>query len=98
MASCRCGADILWVRRVDTGEKFPIDATASSPRGPGRFRPVEYGATWQVEPVSEEAAVSAYTDHRLNCPGVSAPERTRLLLALRGDEDAAAHGGTGARQ
>lgn len=98
MAACRCGADILWVQARDGG-KVAIEARAASSRGPGRYRIVDHRSSpWLAERLDPRAEGAGYEDHRLNCPAVSAADRSSLIQALSGDDDAAAHGGPPAGQ
>lgn len=85
MAACLCGADVRWVLSVE-GKRVRIDAHDSY-RGPGRYRVLEYGTTWLVEPIGDDDGTGHF-DHRLTCSALSDAERARVLASLRGDEDA----------
>lgn len=72
MTSClRCGAPVH--RAVEAGRSVTLDAHESA-AGDARYRVIEYGSPWLVEPI-DTAARSGYQDHRLTCPHVSARER-----------------------
>lgn len=67
MPDCRlCGADIRWVQ-VKGGDRIAIDARTTHMSGEGRYMEAEPGSG-VVEPVAENANVSASRDHKYTCP------------------------------
>lgn len=67
MASCRaCGVDITHAKTRE-GENVPLE-TYMDTGVPNRYRVVEFAQPLTVERVPDDSPVSAYPDHRNECP------------------------------
>lgn len=76
-----CGVPVH-VARTSDGTALLLDAH-ESPAGDARYRVVEYGRPWLVEPI-DTAHRSGYSDHRVSCPRVSARERLAVVHGALG--------------
>lgn len=84
-SACHCGAPIHWAKAPGFDLPIKLDVHESA-AGPARYRVVEFGSPWLVEPI-DIAARSGYPDHRLSCPAVGAAERQSILSKAPGRGD-----------
>lgn len=67
MACPACGANVLLVKDVDTGEMVPLETNTDAAADADRYRIVSTGPPWKARRVPVNAPGDFYPDHRFDC-------------------------------